>query len=100
MSSAVPYLVAAVGAAGAVFTGGSSLAITAGALGSAAYAKSLTPPKMPNLTPTPPPTIDKAKQDQQTQQRLQQRKGVLANIYGGSTTSSAPSVGTTSLLGQ
>jgi hypothetical protein len=45
-----------------------------------------------------PPTIDQAKQAQQTSDRLKQRRGVLANIYGGGSTA-APSVGKTTLGG-
>lgn len=56
------------------------------------------PPKPPVIPK--PPTIDEASKNQGEQDRLARRKGVLANVYGGGTAQSAPSVGTTTLLGQ
>lgn len=46
-----------------------------------------------------PPTIDMAAQNQAALDRIRMRRGVLSNIYGGSS-GSAPSVGTKSLMGQ
>ena len=45
------------------------------------------------------PTVDTAAQNQAALSRIRMRKGVLANIYGGSS-NAAPSVGTKSLMGQ
>jgi hypothetical protein len=50
-------------------------------------------PKVPGV-----PTIDQAKQYQQETDRIRRRRGVFANIFGGSS-GSAASVGTRALLG-
>jgi len=96
-------------AAGGAAAGGAAAAggISAGAAAAAAVgstvaglaASKLLAPKGPSMAGMAPPTIDQAKQTDQIQQRIQQRKGVLANIYGGSSRTSAPSVARTSLLG-
>lgn len=46
-----------------------------------------------------PPTIDMAAQNQAAADRIRMRRGVLQNIYGGSS-GSAPSVATKTLMGQ
>ena len=46
-----------------------------------------------------PPTIDTAAQNRAAMDRIRMRRGVLANIYGGSG-GAAPSVGAKSLMGQ
>lgn len=57
----------------------------------------LTKPKTPSTAGMAPPTIDQARQAQQVTDRLKQRTGVLANIYGGSGSGTAPSVGRATL---
>lgn len=58
--------------------------------------------KIGNATPrapiAPPPTTDEAAMQTQDLDRIRRRQGVLANIYGGSG-SSTPTVGQKTLLG-
>lgn len=55
----------------------------------------LTKPEIPEVPGVP--TIDDAKIQQQESDRIRKRKGLLANVFAGNT--SAPSVGTKSLMG-
>lgn len=88
-------------AGGAAATGaglGTALA-TAAATGVAAVgASKLLAPKTPGLQPGgAPPSIDQAKQSQQTSDRLRTRRGVLANVFSGGSNPAA--VGSKQLLG-
>lgn len=62
--------------------------------------KALTP-SSPDVPPQPqPPTIDDATQNRNELDRIRRRKGALANIFAGGTSSTtAPAVGTKTLLG-
>lgn len=101
----IPYLAsfftAGASTAGAAATVGTAAAGAAGAaVGTAAVgalASKALAPKAPSQAGLAPPTLDQAKQAQQQNDRLLQRKGVLANIY--SPQGGTPSVGTTKLLG-
>lgn len=50
--------------------------------------------------PPPAPTIDDAQIAASRSDRLRRRRGMLANIYAGSSASSTPSVAVKTLLGQ
>jgi hypothetical protein len=52
---------------------------------------------MPELPAVP--TIDQAQLNQQTSDRLLRRRGILANIFGGSVMGGPPVVGKTTLGG-
>lgn len=56
-------------------------------------------PKLPK--PPQTPTIDEAAQQTQESDRIRRRRGVLANLYGGTASgASSPTVATKQLLGQ
>lgn len=50
--------------------------------------------------PPKPPTVDTARQQVQEADRIQRRRGVLANIFAGSTATGTSTVGKTTLGGQ
>lgn len=56
---------------------------------------------MPKQTPKPPgiPTLDTAAQNQQVTDRIRMRRGVLQNLYGGTSSAGTPAVATKTLLG-
>lgn len=56
----------------------------------------ITKPDIPKVPGTP--TIDEAKQFQQETDRIRRRRGVFANMFGGSSAGS-PAVGTRVLMG-
>lgn len=56
----------------------------------------ITKPDVPKVPGTP--TIDDARDQRQETDRIRKRRGILANIYGGSAPT-APTVGTRALLG-
>lgn len=104
--TALPWLFNAVAgyAASAGASYGTAYAVGAAATAATAYGvgkagQAALAPKTPGLTAgATPPTVDQATQQQNQSDRLRLRRGVLANIYGGSATS-APLVGTAKLLG-
>jgi hypothetical protein len=49
--------------------------------------------------PGGPPTPDEAAQNQQVTDRIKRRRGVLANLFGGSSAAGAPNTATKTLLG-
>lgn len=89
---------AVAGVALAPYTGGASLAVASAYYGykqqqaAADAAKKNVPPGAP--------TIDTAAQNQQDLDQIRRRRGALANIFGGDSSSGSPSVGTKTLLGQ
>ena len=57
-------------------------------------------PDVPDELPTPePPTIDDARKNRDQLDRIRKRRGVLSNIFGGSSSASNPAVGQARLLG-
>jgi hypothetical protein len=64
---------------------------------STSQALGLTQPEIPEVPGTP--TIDDARVQRQETDRIRRRKGILANVVGGSSASSTPNVGTKTLLG-
>jgi hypothetical protein len=54
-------------------------------------------PKMPKIPDQKVPTVDEAQQARQLSDRINRRKGVLATMFGGGT--SSPNVGRTTLGG-
>jgi hypothetical protein len=61
----------------------------------------LIKPDLPNVPAAPGvPNLDEAAQNRDQLDRIKQRKGVLANIFGGRTKATAPSSGVKALLGE
>lgn len=56
-------------------------------------------PMIQEANQPPTPTVDEASRNLAQYTRLQRRRGVLANLYGG-TQSASPAVGQKTLLGQ
>lgn len=90
---------AAAGGAAAAGAGlGAAAATAAATVGAGVLASKLLAPKAPGLQPGgAPPSIDQAKQAQQTSDRLRTRRGVLANVFSGGSNPAA--VGSKQLLG-
>ena len=55
--------------------------------------------KSPTVQTPAAPTLDDARSRRDEADRIRRRRGVLANIVGGSTASSTPTVATKTLLG-
>jgi len=77
-----------------------AIPLVLGAVGTAATVKAASKSGGSAQVTPPPPTIDEANKNRDITDRLRRRRGVLANIFGGATASSAPAVGTKTLLGQ
>ena len=56
-------------------------------------------PATPAETTPQAPTLDDAAKNRDQFDRIRKRRGVLANVFGGATASSTPSVGIKQLLG-
>jgi hypothetical protein len=57
-------------------------------------------PDVPDAEPIPePPTIDDARKRRDYLDRIRQRRGVLATVFGGASSTSTPKVGAAQLLG-
>lgn len=79
---------------------GSKAGKAALSIGTTALAAKASKPSDPPAPPEPA-TIDDAKQNRDVLDRIRRRRGALANIFGGaSSTAASPSVGVKTLTGQ